>query len=88
MKVERLERETTSVCTFRFPYCVGVAFGIFAASSLASPGLGFSNSLAAFGRRNSIFATAACSLGSWRTRKSYRAVHDSICTSAGTKLIR
>ena len=58
MYVERFERETTSVWTFRFPCRVGFAFGIFAASSFASAGDGFSITLAASGSRKSIFATA------------------------------
>ena len=45
MNVERFERETTSVWTFRLPCRVGFAFGIFAASSFASSGLGFSMTL-------------------------------------------
>src|SRR6266540_1189507 len=66
MKVERFDRETTSVWTFRLPYLVGFAFGISAASALTSSGLGFSITLAAFGRRNSIFATRANSFSGWR----------------------
>src|SRR4030095_14221196 len=58
MNVERFERDTTSVWTFRFPCRVGFAFGIFAASALASAGEGLSITLAASGSRNSIFATA------------------------------
>jgi hypothetical protein len=58
MKVERFERDTTSVWTFKFPYPVGFAFGISSASALASSGDGFSITLAASGSRNSIFATA------------------------------
>src|SRR5919109_2518071 len=58
MKVERFERETTSVWTFRFPWRVGRALGIRAASSLSSSGGGFSTTEAASGSRNSIFATA------------------------------
>ena len=65
MNVERFERETTSVCTFRLPWRVGFAFGIFAASSLTSSGLGFSITLAAVGSRNSIFATSNDSLFAW-----------------------
>src|SRR5436190_1549745 len=58
MNVERFERDTTSVWTFRFPYRVGFAFVISAASALASAGEGLSITLAASGSRNSIFATA------------------------------
>src|SRR5438445_9187198 len=57
MNVERLERLTTSVWTFRFPYRVGRAFGIRAASSLTVCGSGFSTTLAASGSRKSILAT-------------------------------
>ena len=57
MYVERFERDTTWVWTFRFPYFVPVAFDIFAASSFASAADGFSITLAASGSRNSIFAT-------------------------------
>jgi hypothetical protein len=65
MNVERFERETTSVWTFRLPCAVGFAFGIFAASAFASSRLGFSVTFAAFGSRNSIFATSNDSLFAW-----------------------
>src|SRR5437588_3468100 len=55
--VERFERARTFVWTLRLPYFVPRAVGIFAASALTSSGLGFSITLAACGRRNSIFAT-------------------------------
>ena len=56
--VERFERETTSVATLRLPYRVARAFGMRAASSFASCGLGLSNTEAAGGSRKAIFATA------------------------------
>src|SRR5436305_11104301 len=56
--VDRFDRASTSVCTFRFPYFVGRAVGIFAASSLTSSALGFSTTRFAGGSRNSIFATS------------------------------
>src|SRR5918999_3008751 len=58
MKVEPFERDTTSVCTFRFPYFVARAFGISAASALSSAGEGFSITRAAIGGLNAIFATS------------------------------
>ena len=59
MNVERFERETTSVWTFRFPCCVGFAFGIFAASSLTSAGARVLDDVGRLGSRKSIFATAS-----------------------------
>jgi hypothetical protein len=56
--VEPFERASTSVCTLRFPYFVGRAVCIFAASSLTSSGLGFAMTRFACGSRNSIFATS------------------------------
>src|SRR5438105_293112 len=56
-KVDFFERASTSVWTFRLPYRVSRAVGIFAASVLTSAGLGFSITRAASGSRNSIFAT-------------------------------
>src|SRR6266566_5665928 len=70
--VERLERASTCVCTFRLPYFVGRAVGIFAASSLTSSGLGFSITRFACGSRNSIFATLVSSFSTAGTRGSYR----------------
>ena len=58
-KVEPFERASTCVCTLRFPYLVGRAVGIFAASALTSSGLGFSITRFACGSRNSIFATCS-----------------------------
>ena len=58
---------TTSVCTLRFPYSVGRALGICAASSLTSSGVGFSITLPAFGSRNNIFATCSFSLSGTAT---------------------
>ena len=63
-KVERFERETTSVAMLMFPYWVGRAFGIRAVSSFASSGLGLSITEAAGGSRNAIFATRTPSLAS------------------------
>src|ERR671920_951534 len=56
--VDPFERASTSVCTLRFPYFVGRAVDIFAASSLAASALGFSITRFACGSRNSIFATS------------------------------
>src|SRR5215210_7179395 len=58
MKVDFLERLTTSVLTFTLPKRVGRAFGICAASSWSCSGSGFSVTPAASGSRKSIFATA------------------------------
>src|SRR5215208_7381480 len=66
IKVDRVDRATTSVWTFRLPWRVGRAFGIEAASSLSSSGLGLSMTRAAVGSLNSILAKRA--LLSSRTR--------------------
>src|SRR6266571_2049868 len=72
MYVEPFERASTVVWTFRLPYLVFRAVGIFAASALISSGLGFSITRFACGRRNSIFATSIQLLSVGPDGGSYR----------------
>src|SRR4051794_20968062 len=51
--VEPVLRDSTSVCTLTLPYAVRRAFGIAAASSCSSSGVGFSRTERAAGRTNS-----------------------------------
>src|SRR6476620_1666477 len=69
--VERFERASTCVCTFRLSYFVERAVGIFAVSSLTSSGLGFSITRFACGSRNSIFATLVSSFSTAWARGVY-----------------
>jgi hypothetical protein len=74
-----LRARNDSVCTFRFPYAVGVAFGILAASALASAGEGFSITLGRVRQpEQHLRHESGC----------YLARHESIRTSAGAGLIR
>src|SRR5215218_4675632 len=77
--VERFERDATLVVTLRLPYAVGRALGILAVSSLTSSGLGLSITRAAFGGRNSIFATCGSFV---EDGKSYRRRYEPIRTNA------
>src|SRR5882762_6979561 len=70
--VERLERASTCVCTFRLPYFVARAVGIIAASSLTASALGFAIARFACGSRNSIFAKLVSSFSTAGTGRSYR----------------
>src|SRR6476660_5225493 len=70
--VDPFERASTCVCTFRFPYFVGRAVGIFPVSSFRAAGLGFSITRFAWGNRKSIFATLVSSFSTAWTRGVYR----------------
>jgi len=70
MKVERLERLTTSVWTLRFRNRVQRALGMRAVSSLSSCGSGLSIVPAASGSRKSIFATGGSYPGPGGAKRS------------------